>query len=265
MLGFLGAPSTPLLRDGEDGVELAEKSPSRQRDVGPGGNTIVTVQGANGSVFANLPPCDLVSFLAIVQSLKVPIFEFEPDTSNSIHMGSRTHVVHLTGRKGIVFKSEPDMKETLANKVLVSEILVLRHPILSQHPNIHRLLGVALQPKFHETKFLRVLPHLVFEKSDYGSLWEFMIGNPKRSRALSFLDRLRLCKDIGDGIVAMHSFSKLLTYFPNLCRCLADSASLHRYRTHRHQTSQCPPLQRGERTHSQGQRLRLHLLWSEGK
>ncbi len=211
MLPFLGGGSEPSPPDSESGMELPERTPPSQRDLGPGGNTVVTVQGTNGSVFAKLPRCDFVSFLAVVQSLQVPFFDFEPDTSGSVRMGSRTQVIRLGGRKGIVFKSEPDMKdEELANTALLCEILVLRHPVLSRHPNIHQLLGVAWQPKFHNTQFLRVLPLLVFEKSDYGSLWEFMIGNPRKSRTLSFLDRLRLCKDIGDGIAAMHSFRELI-------------------------------------------------------
>lgn len=185
---------------------------------------------------------DFVSFLAVMQGLQVPFFDFEPDVSGGEGIGERIHVIHLESSKGIVFKSEPKLEEKKGNAILINEAFVLRHPVLSRHPNIHRLLGVVLQPRFHEAQFLKVCPHLVFEKSDHGSLWEFMIGNPLESRALSFMDRLRLCRDIGHGIAAMHSLSEPRTLFPNrrstsernTADLLANLASLIRYRARRY-------------------------------
>jgi hypothetical protein len=202
--------SEPLLHE-DSAVAPVELLPlSRQPQHGPAhhGTTYITAHG-QGSPFVNLPECDFVSFLAIVQSLHIPFFDFEPDTSDSVRMGSRTHVIHLRGNKGIVFKSEPDLPETLANQVLVSEILVLGHPVLSKHPNIQGLLGVAWQPKFFKDKFLRVVPHLVFEKSHHGSLWEFTVERHRKGEDLSFIDRLHLCSNIGDAVEAMHEFSRL--------------------------------------------------------
>lgn len=134
-------------------------------------NTSITVYG-RGSLLSDLIDCDFVSFLAIVQSLHVPLFEFKPVTSYSQKKGSR--IILPPPQLGVVFKSEPDLAVkdvTLMNKTLLSEILVLQHPVLGQHPNIQQLLGVTWRPIFHETTFLRVLPYLVFERSTHDTLW----------------------------------------------------------------------------------------------
>ena len=196
--------SEALLPDSERGIAPAPPNfPCQEETQG----TIAGVHGPN--LFSQLPHLDFISFLAVVQSLYVPLLDFEPDVSDSPGKGAGgTHVLSLPKNKGIVFKSVPDESESTAHRMLLTEILVLRHPVLSRSPYIQRLLGITWQTKFHKMEFLRVLPVLVFEKSREGALWDFMIERREKGKRLSFLDRLRFCSNVAEAIRALHEQSK---------------------------------------------------------
>jgi len=175
---------------------------------------IVTPEGNDG-LWPQMPSCDFVTFLAIIQSLGVAILHFEPNLSKNSRRGDRVKVVHLRGGKGMVFKSEfrnQHISESDANRKLLPEIMVLGNPRLNKHPNMHEMLGVTLQPVFDPPRpgmsaaQCAVVPHLVFAECKYGSLWDFVTRS--RKRPLSLLQKLRLCSNIAEAVKAMHKLSK---------------------------------------------------------
>jgi len=82
---------------------------------------------------------------------------------------------------------------------IIREMMILRHPSIQQHPNIVELQGICWDIPYDE----KVWPVLVFEKSQYGDLYEF--AKRDVGRQLAFSERLRLCLDIGTAVADMHS------------------------------------------------------------
>jgi hypothetical protein len=104
----------------------------------------------------------------------------------------------------------PPADECNAFCALTSEVLTLGHPEVRGHPNILRLVGICwdIVPR---TK--TVWPVLVFQKSKYGDLGQFMGSG--LGRQMDFKGRLRLCTDIAAAIVLMHSHSECFRLYLN--------------------------------------------------
>ncbi|KAM0213045.1 hypothetical protein ACHAQD_009487 [Fusarium lateritium] len=79
------------------------------------------------------------------------------------------------------------------------ELQILRHPLLKKHENIVDLLAVM----YHDTgneQGIRVLPALVLEYAEYGSLKAFQ----EAGYARSVEERLRIALDTARGLEALH-------------------------------------------------------------
>jgi hypothetical protein len=89
--------------------------------------------------------------------------------------------------------------EPYAFHALASEVFILGHREIRGHDNIVRLVGIcwdfvsANEP---------IWPVLVFEKSQYGDLEQFMESKP--GLGLDLKARMKLCTDIAAAIVLMH-------------------------------------------------------------
>lgn len=90
-------------------------------------------------------------------------------------------------------KSEADIFQTLTN-----EIMVLGHHLIREHPNIAQLQGICWDISSRG----EVWPVLVFEKSQFGDLYDF--ARRPVWRELDIKQRLKLCIDVGSAIVDMH-------------------------------------------------------------
>ncbi|WYZ46831.1 hypothetical protein EsH8_IX_001056 [Colletotrichum jinshuiense] len=82
-----------------------------------------------------------------------------------------------------------------------TELQILRHPPLKRHENIIKLLAVM----YHDTKEdtttgLRILPALVLEYAEYGSLKAYQ----EAGGGQSFSDQIQIAMDTAKGLKALH-------------------------------------------------------------
>ena len=82
----------------------------------------------------------------------------------------------------------------------MSEVLILSQPPIRNHPNIVDLEGICWEIKPSTEKAFAVL---VFGKASW-NLQQFM--NVREGMDISFEDRLKICVNIGDTIMALHAY-----------------------------------------------------------
>lgn len=153
---------------------------------------------------------DLIIFLAVLQKIRVDILPITWQVGRQpIGLGgtSRINETLLNLQTSFAFKcvSENQKKKFETARIfqsLTTEITILGEPFIRQHPNIVELEGICWNVESeHE-----VWPVLVFEKSQYGDLYNFLklpIGND-----LSVDERLKLCVEIGTAVTDMHRKGK---------------------------------------------------------
>ena len=95
-----------------------------------------------------------------------------------------------------------EMTEAEIFQILGNEIAVLGHPLIQEHPNIVKLQGIC----FDISSDGKVWPVLVFEKSPFEDLYSF--ATRPIGKDLDVSHRLKLCVDIGEAMMEMHSNSK---------------------------------------------------------
>jgi serine/threonine protein kinase len=149
---------------------------------------------------------DIIDFLAAVQKLELDIL---PITWQSARLPigaggtSRINEAIIDVQTSFAFKcvSDDQKEEGIAKsfQAFISEISILGHPLIQDHPNIVDLEGICWDITRDE-----VWPVLVFEKSQFGDLYEFLASPP--GRALNANERLKLCRSIASALIAMHSF-----------------------------------------------------------
>ena len=91
-------------------------------------------------------------------------------------------------------------------RALISEISVLGHPSVREHPNIISLLGVCwdILPSGC------VWPVLVFERTALGDLWSFVESD--EGKIISTEVRLKLCADVATAVRDLHQSSKMNSF-----------------------------------------------------
>jgi hypothetical protein len=150
---------------------------------------------------------DFYSFLGVAQSLHI---DFLPITwqqaLEDVGIGGTSHIrqAPVNAQMSFVFKcfkEEAREDERKAFRALVSEISVLGHPSIRNHPHISRLEGVCWEIE-RANNDKRIWPVLVFEKSPHGDLETF--SSSTVFRQMSLRHRLDLCIDIGTAILDMH-------------------------------------------------------------
>ncbi|KAK6358644.1 hypothetical protein TWF730_007967 [Orbilia blumenaviensis] len=154
---------------------------------------------------------DLIDFLAIAQHRRIDIIPFRWDKESDIGMGGTARISQSVtaetslGHKLCLafkrFQREGSRYEADRNKIfqaLISEVYILGHPVVQQHPNINSLKGIAWDNVYDE-----VWPVLVFKKTEYGDLKHFMTTD--EGKALDFSTKARLCYEIGNAVNLMHT------------------------------------------------------------
>jgi serine/threonine protein kinase len=151
---------------------------------------------------------DFISFLAVAQRLKI---DFLPITwqpaLDRVGEGTTAEICQslINLRTSFAFKRfKWSLDESSNFRALISEILVLGNPLTRNHPNIIRLEGICWDIPPGDVK---VHPVLVFEKTQYGDLEQFV--DSATGSEMELQDRLKLCVDTGAAILAMHSNRKL--------------------------------------------------------
>jgi hypothetical protein len=158
---------------------------------------------------------DLISFLAVVQTMKINILPITwQDARDLVGEGGTSKVTQakISLDTSFAFKCLSDnqrqdlqegrLSETNTFRTLINEIVVVGHSRLQRHPNIVDLQGIC----WDVTADDEVWPAFVFEKSQFGDLYHFLqlpIG-----RNISSLGRLKLCVDVGTAVIDMHSLGR---------------------------------------------------------
>lgn len=159
---------------------------------------------------------DFTTFLAVIQKLQIEILPITWQAARQPIGAGATGKINeslINLHTSFAFKCVADkQKESEAKEriiqALISEIIVLGHKSLRNHPNIVQLQGICWDVASDEKGGDKVWPVLVFEKSQYGDLYNFatrLVG-----RELCIAERLKLCVDIGTAILDMHFNSRFL-------------------------------------------------------
>lgn len=157
------------------------------------------------------PHNDLISFLAVAQFYEIDIVSVPWEkgrgqtgsgaTSNIWQSSQSRSVDFAFKRTKLAEKLLVDKQdEERAFNAFVSEISVLRHPLIEHHQNIVNLEGISwdIPPRSE-----RVWPVLILEKSQLGDLKSFM--RSERGRATTMHQRLGFCSDVANALIALHS------------------------------------------------------------
>ena len=153
---------------------------------------------------------DLITFLAVAQRMQVNILPITWQSARGlVGRGGTSRIneasvdLHTSfAFKCVLNRQKREFPKAKIFQTLISEIVVLGHPLLREHPNIVELQGICWDVPSDE-----VWPVLVFEKTQFGDLYNFLtlpVG-----RDLCTIERLKLCVDIGTAISDMHFNGRL--------------------------------------------------------
>jgi len=154
---------------------------------------------------------NFLTFLAIAQRLKIDFLHitWHPAMDRVGEGGTaeiRQSLVNV--QTNFAFKRfKGSLSDCSYFQALISEVTILADTSIRDHENIIRLEGICWEITTGENE---VRPVLVFEKSSYGDLEQFL-----RSGSGSEIDsrtRLKLCVDVGLAILSMHSNCKFCAY-----------------------------------------------------
>ncbi|KAI1198425.1 kinase-like protein [Nemania serpens] len=171
----------------------------------------------------NTAKVNLITFLAVLQHLQVPILSITWDSQKKLIGGGRTGRTAETAfslHSGLAFKriGDDEKARDAGNEIflpLINEIAILRHAHIDGHPNIAELQGISwdITPKAHiaddvdeltrQRDAFNIWPVLIFQRSEHGDLYQF--SRSAEGRKLSIGDRLKLCLDVGNALAAMQS------------------------------------------------------------
>ena len=154
---------------------------------------------------------DLIDFLGLTQFYQVDLLPITWQPAlESLGDGRTSNVSQslLNIRMSLAFKrafpTQSEFQqhwdgESVIFTRLCTELSILAHPPLRNHPFVVRLEGFCWE--LHLDSF-GVLPVFVFEKAQGGNLQDFM--NSALGANLSFAERKRLCVQIAHAVMTMH-------------------------------------------------------------
>jgi hypothetical protein len=161
---------------------------------------------------------DFLALLGVAQSLPI---DFLPITWQSamkcVGRGGTAEIRQscINAKKNYAFKRmafggqwESAAHEARAFKTLITEMIVLSHPIFRYNRVFNNLQGLCWDIDCESAK---VRPVLVFERTPHGDLDSFM--KTSIGRSLAFEDRLRFCVDVVTAIGWLHWLGKCLYIF----------------------------------------------------
>ncbi|KAK4213590.1 kinase-like domain-containing protein [Rhypophila decipiens] len=148
------------------------------------------------------PHCDLVNFLAAVQSAQIDFMPLSWSSSVKVGRGgyavineSFVHATHSYAyRRARNRGGEHDFKSDMI------ELAILSHRPIEMHDNIVTLEGICWEISPKER---RMAPVFVYERMPHGDLCKFR--DAEEFHALSLDEKLGLCVDIGNALLTLHS------------------------------------------------------------
>jgi len=159
---------------------------------------------------------NLITFLGVIQKLQIEILPITWQAAWQAIGGGATGKINealVDLHTSFAFKCVSDRQkenepESKIIQALINEVIVLGHPSIRKHSNIVELQGICWDVAFDSKGNNKVWPVLVFEKSQYGDLYDFAMLPV--GRELRFMERLKLCIDVSIAISDMHFNSKFL-------------------------------------------------------
>jgi serine/threonine protein kinase len=165
--------------------------------------------------FGNSEPAnngyDLITFLAVAQYMELDILQTTWPTRYLAKGGTSSIIMtSVNAQTGLVFKHvsndirivQKEISPADIFRIFINELLVLGHRGLQWHSGISRLQGICWDLRNDE-----VWPVLVFEKSEFGDLYEFLTSV---GRNLGTTERLALCTQISRAIADLHHLGRIL-------------------------------------------------------
>ena len=170
---------------------------------------------------------DLLAFLSIAVKFSVDLFDDSWQKGVPVLGGGATSLVaqgSLDAKHGLAFKiqtpatsafmavsTEQGQKERF--KALIYELVALES--LRSCPYVIDLIGIAWEVDVESDT---VWPMLLTERSDLGSLADFLVS--ERGRNTSVMERLKLCGDVARSCCAMHETGMIVKFLS--CRILLE-------------------------------------------
>ena len=156
---------------------------------------------------------NFLTFLAVTQFYKVDILPFTWEFALESAGPSGTAKIYesrLDVNRDFVFKrmyhGQSDADDMKIYNALVSEMSILCHPLLRQHPYIIKMKGISWEIS---EKGDGVWPVIVLDKAPLGDLNYFL--NTEEGKNLIFEKRVDLCAGIASAIRALHGCSMFIT------------------------------------------------------
>ena len=160
---------------------------------------------------------DFISFLATTQKAGVMFLplNWRPELEK-LGLGGQGDIrqLQVTADTTFAFKrlsttsrngQQTEDSERRLFRALQSEVLILCNPSVRNHPNIVNLEAVCWDLSSEEA----VMPVLVYEKSPFGDLRQFLDSDA--GKKLNLQSKLDICFRIGKAIEVMHTISKSST------------------------------------------------------
>ena len=149
---------------------------------------------------------DLIAFLSVVQKCDVDYLPITWQPAlNTLGVGGSGTISQSTfiTERPLAFKRfhDRDFENPDGGFLpIMSEVLILSQPPIRNHPNIVDLEGICWEIRPLTKK---AVPVLVFEKASC-DLQKFM--NVREGMEMPFEDRVKICANIGDAIMALHAY-----------------------------------------------------------
>ena len=197
------------------------------------GQSTTQSQILTGFAHSEGPPltqCNIITFLATVQNLRVPILPVTWQTIAGIKGGATSQISQAAMNLETSFAFKRIKNEGMLDRDriddekcfrwLINELMVLWHPAIRGHVNILELQGLTWDIRLRHDEAnkgevsvqtpgkYKVWPVFVFEKSQHGNLEEF--ARSRTGRGLSTADRSKICFEIANAVAHMHSYG---TYY----------------------------------------------------
>ena len=173
--------------------------------------------GIDATTVFELKRRDLIDFLGLSQFYQVDLLPITWQPAlESLGDGRTSNVSQslLNIQMSLAFKrsfpTQSEFQQHLEGESdiftrLCTELTILAHPPLRNHPCIVRLEGICWELHLHT---FGVLPVFVFEKAHSGNLQNFM--NSAQGENLNFAERKGICLQIARAMMTMHEFREFI-------------------------------------------------------
>jgi hypothetical protein len=151
-----------------------------------------------------------IAVLALIQRLEIDILPITWHvTLGSLGQGGQGKINQalVNIQTSFAFKQFKRVSQSDPFREIVQEIVVLRHPVVHDHPHIIQLIGICWDIPYNN----QVWPVLVFEKTHLGDLYHF--ARCSIGRDLCLEDKLKVCVEISIALRDMHCNSKAAIQF----------------------------------------------------